>query len=135
MFGGSSSNKNEGVPKSKPGPKVEPKRDPHEARAGPKRSGREQDQSMSTFFYGNVGSTMHSPVAEDIQNIQMEVNCDEEINNIDLIVVESEQNVVEDSESDEEEMLGDVTNISDDYANTAAEQELTEEEFEIIDEQ
>lgn len=32
-------------------------------------------------------------------------------------------------------MVGNVTNISDDYANTAAEQELTEEEFEIIDEQ
>ncbi|KAG2202779.1 hypothetical protein INT47_004803 [Mucor saturninus] len=62
---------------------------------------------------------MHSPVAEDIQNIQMEANCDEE-NNVDPIVVESEQNVVEGTESDEEEMLGD---------------ELTEEEVEIIDEQ
>lgn len=98
MFSGSSSNKNEGVPKSKPGPKVGSKRDPHAARSGPKRmmnqpnlnlqrldqmslfrtgSGREQDQSMSTFSYGNVGSTMHSPVAEDIRNRQMEVNCDE----------------------------------------------------------
>lgn len=45
------------------------------------------------------------------------------------------KNVVKGTKSDEEEMLGDVTNISDDYANTAAEQELTEEEFEIIDEQ
>ncbi|KAG2202910.1 hypothetical protein INT47_008942 [Mucor saturninus] len=131
MFSGSSSDKNEGIPKR-------PKRMMNQPNLNLQRldqmslfqtgSGREQDQSMSTFSYGNVGSTMHIPVAEDIQNIQIE-------NNVDPIVVESEQNVVEGTESDEEEMVGDVTNISDDYANTAAEQELTEEEFEIIDEQ
>ncbi|KAG2206773.1 hypothetical protein INT47_003715 [Mucor saturninus] len=86
MFSGSSSNKNESVPKSKPGPKVGSKRCPHAARPGSKRminqpnlnqqrldqmslfrtgSGREQDQSISTFSYGNVGSIMHSPVADE----------------------------------------------------------------------
>ncbi|KAG2190863.1 hypothetical protein INT47_003198 [Mucor saturninus] len=52
-----------------------------------------------------------------------------------MIQLPGEQNVVEGTESDKEEMLGDVTNISDDYDNTVAEQELTEEEFEITDEQ
>lgn len=37
MFGSNSSNKNGGISKQKPGPKVGSKRDPHANRPGPKR--------------------------------------------------------------------------------------------------
>ncbi|KAG2204310.1 hypothetical protein INT47_009352 [Mucor saturninus] len=155
MFGGSSSNQNDGASKKKPGPKAGSKRDPHASRLGPERmmsqpnlsqqsldrmsvfqtgSRKEEEQPAASLSSSNVDGNLNSPAIEDIQNTEIEIIYEEENDN-NLSAVEAEMNNIEGTESDDEEFYDNVTNVGDANADAATEEEFTEEDFEIVDEE
>ncbi|KAG2193025.1 hypothetical protein INT47_012150 [Mucor saturninus] len=128
MFGGSSSNQNDGASKKKPGPKPGSKRDPHASRPGPRRlmdlpgsatsSRMKEDREVYASTNDSVVSvnsntlTTNIAAASDhnengiiLPNTIMDQNMEEDVGTLDeeiLDVATMQDDIVEGTESDAE---------------------------------
>ncbi|GAA5803754.1 hypothetical protein HPULCUR_009238 [Helicostylum pulchrum] len=160
MFGSNPSNKNGGISKKKPGPKVGSKRDPRANRPGPKRlmdqpnlqqqlldqmtlfqssssssSTLQDDQQVSSFNIINSeegASSLCDNVTQDVEDNVPSVATSND-NNLSQATIENED-AEEGTESDEEDIQN-FNNVKDNLVEDPIVQEYTEDEFEVVDEE